>query len=131
MERTKLPENGLAAFADAMDRCWLEQRFDDLACYIADDVVMVAPGGIHRAEGLAEAISSYREFMSRSTVDKFATAERVVTERGDTAVIEYSWEMSWRTGVAEYEESGREVLVLARRNSVWRVVWRTQIPAAA
>jgi hypothetical protein len=35
----------LVAFVQQKDRCWLDKRFDDLACCIASDVVMVAPDG--------------------------------------------------------------------------------------
>ncbi|MGI8840049.1 MAG: hypothetical protein ACR2F8_04585 [Caulobacteraceae bacterium] len=61
----------LIAFTSEMDRCWMEQRFADLSAYIADDVVMVAPGGKQRMEGLKAAVESYREFMSRCEVSRF------------------------------------------------------------
>jgi hypothetical protein len=40
----------LIAFVNEMGRCWMEQRFSDLSAYIADEVVMVAPGGKQRKE---------------------------------------------------------------------------------
>ena len=58
----------------------------------------------------------------------FKTNDYVVTKRGETAVVEYAWQMTWVAGGAEHNETGREVLVLARRDDNWRVVWRTQIP---
>lgn len=115
-------------FVESMDGCWLEGRFDDLHNFLADDVVFVAPGGSPRIEGLAQAIESYRQFVSEAQIKHFETRHHFVTERGDTAVIEYAWQMSWTSG-EEHNESGREVLVLAHRNQNWRVVWRTQLPA--
>jgi hypothetical protein len=38
--------------------------------------------------------------------------------------------MAWVAAGAEHNETGREVLVLARRDESWRVVWRTQIPTS-
>lgn len=119
----------LIAFVKQMDRCWLEQRFDDLAHYIANDVVLVAPDGRNRMEGLLPATDSYREFMTRCRVHDFEDRDHCVTLRGDAAVVEYTWSMVWEDGGTRHDDRGREVLVLARRDHAWRVVWRTQLPA--
>jgi ketosteroid isomerase-like protein len=116
------------SFADRMDRCWMEVRLPELAEYLAEEVVFVAPGGTPRSEGLAPAVDSYRQFLSHARVNRFQTSDHTVTLRGDTAVLEYRWQMDWTAAGADHAESGREVLVLARREEGWRVVWRTQIP---
>jgi hypothetical protein len=119
----------LVAFVQQMDRCWLEQRFDDLARYIASDVVMVAPDGRTRIQGLGPAIDSYRAFMTRCRVDAFDDSDHIVTLRGDAAVVEYAWTMLWSDDTTRHDDRGREVLVLARRADTWHIVWRTQLPA--
>ena len=119
----------LVAHVKQMDRCWLDQRFDDLPRYIASDVVMVAPDGRSRMEGIAAAVDSYRAFMTRCRVDAFDDRDHRVTLRGDAAVVEYAWHMTWYDGEARHDDHGREVLVLARRDDAWQVVWRTQLPA--
>jgi len=86
------------SFVDSLDRCWMEGRFDDLHAFLAEDVVFVAPGGKPRLEGIAQAIESYRQFTSASQIKHFETRHHFVTERGDTAVIEYAWEMTWVSG---------------------------------
>jgi ketosteroid isomerase-like protein len=68
--------------------------------------------------------------MSVAKVNRFATSDHIVTLRGDTAIVEYQWRMSWTAAGADHHETGREVLVLSRRDDNWRVVWRTQIPTA-
>ena len=118
----------LIAFTQEMDRCWMEGRFDDLSRYIADDVVMVAPGGKQRLEGLGAAISSYREFIDRCQVSDYRAHNHVVTLRGPAAIVEYDWDMAWSDGGVDQRASGREILALARRGAEWRVVWRTQLP---
>jgi ketosteroid isomerase-like protein len=111
-----------------MDRCWIERRFGDLSQYLDADVVLVAPGGKQRIEGLDASVESYREFMSRSEVNGFDSYGYVVTQRGAAAVVEYDWRMNWNDGGADHDATGREVLVLAQTDAGWRVVWRTQIP---
>jgi ketosteroid isomerase-like protein len=116
----------IVSHVQAMDRCWLERRFDDLKSYLAEEVVFVAPNG-HRRAGRDAAIESYREFMSRSEVRRCDISEPVVTRQGDTAVTEYGWDMAWDSEGQSYEAKGREVLVLSRTPAGWLVIWRTQL----
>lgn len=118
----------LIAFVESLNCCWIERRFDDLADYLAPDIVMVAPGGAARFEGLAAAIESYRAFMARAEIAHFEARDFVLTERGITAVAEYRWDMTWADSGTAYQASGREVFVLSRLGSGWRVVWRTSLP---
>jgi ketosteroid isomerase-like protein len=118
----------LIAFVEAMDLCWIQRRYGDLASYIAGDVVMAAPGGRGRIEGLESAADSYREFMERAQLHRYRTSGHTVTERGDAAVVEYDWDMAWDSDGSSHDATGREVLVLSRCDGDWRVVWRTQLP---
>lgn len=122
-------ENDLIAFAQQMDRCWIEGRFDDLSAYLADDVVMAAPGGLHRTKGFAAAVASYRDFMHRATVSRFHTQDYVVTHSHATAVVEYGWDMAWTDHGRSQEAKGQEILALAKSEQGWRVVWRMQVAA--
>jgi ketosteroid isomerase-like protein len=116
------------SFVESLDHCWLQGRLQDLSAFLAEDVVFVAPGGTPRIAGLAQVIESYRQFTSQAQVHRFQASDHFVTRRGDTAVVEYAWQMTWVAAEAEHNDTGRDVLVLARRDENWRVVWRTQIP---
>ena len=70
---------------------------------------------------------SYRAFMAQSRVERFVTSKVRITERGETAIIEYRWEMDWESETGQHTAKGREVLVLNLRSHGWRLVWRTQI----
>lgn len=118
----------LASFVRDMDACWLEGRFDDLRSYLADDIVIAAPGG-HRASGVEAAVESYREFTSRCVVHAFETSGHVTTLSGSSGVVEYEWRMSWSDGADKHDAEGREVLVLNQSDGNWRVIWRMQVPA--
>jgi hypothetical protein len=67
-------------FVKAMDQCWREGRFEDLHFFLAEDVVLVAPGGKQRVGGSAQAVDSYRQFMTHARVDFFSTENHVVTQ---------------------------------------------------
>lgn len=118
----------LVSFVEAMDRCWIEHRFDDLSAFLAPDIVVVSPDGVTRLAGLLAAVDSYRAFMERAKVGWFKSNDHVVTERGDAAIVEYRWNMAWRSDGVAHEATGREIVMLARRDRAWRIVWRTQLP---
>ena len=117
----------LSEFARDLDRCWVERRFSDLEPFLDSDVVFVAPGGGQRLEGRAKAIDSYRKFMAGAEVRSFEGRTRSITDRGEAAVVEYEWSIAWHKDGADFAEEGREILVLARRDRQWRLIWRTQI----
>jgi ketosteroid isomerase-like protein len=119
------------SFVESLDRCWLQGRLQDLSAFLAEDVIFVAPGGTPRIAGLVQVIESYRPFTSQAQVRRFQTSDHFVTWRGDTAVVEYAWQMTWVAAEAEHNDMRRDVLVLAWRDENWRVVWRTQIPTNA
>lgn len=116
----------LIAFVEAMDRCWLERRFDDLSQYLAADVMVTAPNAT-RVEGAAAVIESYRQFMARAEVAAFEAFAWDVTERSDTALVQYGWRMRWSSAGETHAAEGREVLALSRRANEWRIVSRTQV----
>ena len=120
-------EDDLVAFARNLDRCWLEQRFDELAAYLAPDIVFVAAGGAARLEGREAAVQSYRAFMERSRILRFEASGHEVTESGDAAVVEYGWDMAWESDGEEHAAQGREVLVLSRTGGRWCAIWRMQL----
>jgi ketosteroid isomerase-like protein len=121
--------DALILLVEAMDRCWIDRRFDDLSAFLAPDIVVVSPDGGTRLQGLPAAVESYRSFMARAKIAWFASRDHVVTERGDAAIVEYRWDMAWRSEGGAHEASGREILVLSRRDGSWLIVWRAQLPA--
>lgn len=116
------------ALIEALDRCWMQGRLPDLDAFLAEDVVFAAPDGKHRIIGIEQALESYRQFISHAQVTRFQASDHFVTRSGDTAIVEYAWQMTWVAAEVEHNDTGRDVLVLARRDENWRVVWRTQIP---
>ncbi|WP_299323512.1 nuclear transport factor 2 family protein [Parasphingopyxis sp.] len=117
----------LADFAVAMDRCWQDGRFDDLKDYLDENIVIVAPRGSARIVGIEAAIESYRGFMARAEVERYETGDTIITESGNTAILEYRWSMTWKTEDERHEADGREVLALNRSGNAWKAVWRMQI----
>ncbi len=123
-----MKDDDLISFTKTLDDCWSQGHLQDLPTFLAEDVVFVGPGGRPRVEGLEGALESYRQFTLYAEVKSYRTSDYVVTRRGDTAIVEYEWEMTWASGGEEHHDVGREVLVLLQREQTWKLAWRTQIP---
>lgn len=113
--------------AQAMDRCWLERRYDDLHACLAPEVVISVPG-VAPVVGIEAVIDTYRDFMSRCEVLSYEPAGHVETIRGDAAIVEYRWDMVWQEAKEEITAAGREILALQRSDTGWTIFWRTQLP---
>src|SRR3990167_10904463 len=83
------------------------------------DIIVVQTDGATRVAGLVGAVANHRTFMVRATIACFASRDHVVTERGDAAIVEYRWDMDWRSEGAAHEATGAR-----------RIVWRTQLPGS-
>lgn len=111
----------------AMSAAWRERRYDDLATYLAEDMVFALPGFNGRLEGATAVVASYREFMERVTITAYEEAPPMVDVWEDTAVASYRWTMAWIAGDVPNREAGHDLFVLKRveAGTPWRAVWRT------
>jgi hypothetical protein len=91
-----------------------------------------------RVEGRSRCADSYRDFMERTKVLRFAESDHKVDLFGDTAIASCTWEMTFVAQGRPQREKGTETLALGRAGGTWRIVWRSldvapklQAPAAA
>jgi len=111
----------------ALSAAWRERRYDDLADFLAEDMVFALPGFSGRLEGASAVVASYREFMERATLTAYEESPLAVDVWGETAVASFRWEMAWLAGGVPNRETGHDVFVLRRTapEAPWRAVWRT------
>ena len=115
------------AFLDRFDRAWLERDWEALSDCFLEQVVMVLPGFARKVLGREAMLQSYREFMGRAEIEAFETKERSIDIFGDMAVTAVKWRMKWTSEGKSYDEEGRELLVLVKREGAWKAAWRTMV----
>ena len=106
---------------------WRERRFSDIEPLLDEQAVFVAPRFARRREGRAACVDSYRQFMSVAEVTEYAQHDLVVDVWGGTATVTYRFDMAWKMWGVAHREVGHDILVLARGDRGWRVVWRTMV----
>jgi ketosteroid isomerase-like protein len=114
----------------ALDRCWRERKFDELADLLAPNIVVVGSHG-RRFTGRDAALAGYRDFMTNSEVRSYTPTNYIVTSHGDAAVVEYEWAMQWTSGEQSHDGRGREFLTLSRTDGRRQIIWRMQLSASA
>lgn len=115
----------------AVNDCWLNGWYDQLDQYFDDSVVLERPGFAGRIEGREALIASYREFGERAHVRRFQSGTPSVHVRGDTAVCTAPFVVCYEHDGRSVEESGTDLLVFARADRRWVIVWRTVVMDSA
>lgn len=79
---------------DGINSAWRERRFEDLAAFLDENVVMKGPAFKEFARGKRALVDSYVQFMALSRVTEFTESNHAIEDWGDTAAIYYDWTMT-------------------------------------
>lgn len=128
-----MDEQAIRDLIDRMNRAWLEGPVEELptaldACF---HPAMVIRGGDLQVHGVGKeaCIQSYVDFMSTAVVHRCTLEPAEIDIAGDSAMAVYGWEMTYEISGQTYDESGSDILALARGDSGWRITWRAMLPA--
>lgn len=109
---------------EALNRAWLEERYDELATFFHPLAVLVAPNFSARLEGREACIQTYREFGEAATVLEYIPERPEVDHWGSTAVAICPFFIVYELNNKTYREKGVDLLVLTYEGGSWQVVWR-------
>ena len=115
----------------AVNDCWLNGWYDQLAQYFDEHVVLALPGFADRIEGRRALVASYRDFGEKATIRRFEPLPPMIQLRGDAAVATCGFSIAYEIGGRAYEEKGTDLLVFARADCRWTIIWRTVVTAHA
>lgn len=111
---------------EELNDCWISERLEDLSIYFHENAIGIKPGTTEKVIGREELIDSYRDFVEVSDVKDFEITDMVVDIFDTTAVVLYTFRILYRMEITNYDEEGREILVMNRHGDHWVIVWRTQ-----
>jgi SnoaL-like domain len=124
-----MTDDDAIAFVKRLDAAWMEGRFADIPGFFANNAVITFPDGAARIEGARAIAASYEKFMTGAIVRRFESSNFNAAIAGNTAVVEYQWDMAWDAEGMKHVAAGREALVLVEDDYGIRILWRLQIPA--
>jgi ketosteroid isomerase-like protein len=118
-------ERAIEALIEAVNRAWLEGRYDDVAPYVHEQVVLAPPGDAEPVVGRAAFVQSYADFGAAATVHAFEAGAPRIDRWGGTAVARCPFNIDYEIPSGRYRERGVDLLVLAESDGGWRICWRT------
>ncbi|MCI0442562.1 nuclear transport factor 2 family protein [bacterium] len=118
------PESVLRV-VNKINESWLAKNYDEIGSCLDDSVIIAAPGSNNRIKGREAYVQSYRDYDTVAKTLQFNTEEPQIDIIGDTAVAICPFDITYELKDKIYHERGSEILILVRKNSEWRVVWRT------
>ncbi|NIP60046.1 MAG: SgcJ/EcaC family oxidoreductase [Gemmatimonadetes bacterium] len=110
------------------NRAWTEGRPKEVAALFHRDAVMAGPDGRELVRGREAIVESFVDYCRRATTRAFQELDHEIRIFGDTAVLTYGFAVTYELEDQVHDERGREVLVFARGEEGWAVVWRMQLP---
>jgi ketosteroid isomerase-like protein len=123
--------DAIAAIVRHINESWRARRYDDIGSHLADDVVLAPPGSSMRVAGREAYVQSYRDYDAAAFTETFTPDEPQIDVMGDVAVATCPFSIVYRLEGVTYKERGRDLLVFARQQAGWRVVWRSMQTEAA
>jgi ketosteroid isomerase-like protein len=95
-----------------------------------EDVVIVPPGFVQRAEGRETYLKSVADFCNTGTILESKMLSMKIDVFGDVAIVYYRYNTKWEMEGETFSEKGNDVMVLGRYEGKWLLIWRTLIPLA-
>ncbi len=118
-------KNAILGIVNKINESWLGKQYDEIGTCLADDVVIAPPGSDKRIRGRDAYVQSYRDYDTVAKTDQFLAEEPQIDIVRDTAVVISPFFVTYEMKGTTYQERGRDILILARQGTEWRVVWRT------
>ncbi len=107
-----------------INNCWYQGQPSDIEDYFHRDVVFNSPDFKQQISGKVNCINTYIEFMSSSKVLLYNEKKPVIHQYGETAIVNYDFEMKYEQNGKLNHETGTDVMVFCKDLGHWKVVWR-------
>jgi uncharacterized protein (TIGR02246 family) len=117
----------VAAAMARINRAWLDRKPDQLAPLLHPDVTMAFPGFGCKATGRDALVAGFADFCANATVHEYREGKLEIDVAGCSAVVTYTYEMTYERGGERYRATGRDLWVFCRQGEGWLAAWRTML----
>jgi len=116
-----------AAAMRQINQAWLKGQVEDLAPLVHSEIVMCFPDFAGKIQGREDFLAGFRDFCQNATIEEFHECDQQLDVVGDTAVVNFRYEMVYQRSGGRYRANGRDLWVLEKREGSWIAVWRAML----
>ena len=121
-------EAEIRSLLKSISEAWLNGNTGKLNHYFHDRMTIRGPDLQRLGAGKQECVKSYEDFTKQAVIREYEELEPEIELYGDTAVVVSPWKITCELKDQQYQETGRDLLVLNRDKQAWLVVWRASFP---
>lgn len=118
----------LKSIVTQINKSWLNNDLKQLNNFFHDEMVIADSNFNKLAQNKKECIASYESFIKQAKILRYDEQEMKINIIGNTAIVNYTFDITWEVDQNISSEKGRDVFVFEFSNSKWLAVWRTLLP---
>jgi ketosteroid isomerase-like protein len=112
------------------NKAWSSGNPENLSLYFHDQIIIISPDLKILGSGKGPCIQSYIDFLNRASDICFQAEDPDVFVFNRSAVVFYTYDISWKMDGQQFREKGKEIYVLNKQKDKWLIVMRQIKPAA-
>lgn len=127
-----MPQNNhhkeLKYIVSQINKSWLNNDLKQLNNLFHENMIIADSNFNKLAQNKKECIASYESFIKQAKILRYEEQEMIVNIIGNTAIVNYIFDITWEINNNISSEKGRDVFVFEYSNNKWLAVWRTLLP---
>jgi ketosteroid isomerase-like protein len=113
-------------FMKDLNNKWVKGHPEKLIDFFHEDMVIMHSVDLRKmGEGREPCIQSYKDFCTHAIIHDFKQMDPDINKYGSTAVVIYSYEITYEMNGEIFHDTGRDFFILIREGDKWLAVWRT------
>lgn len=111
-----------------INKSWLNNDLKQLTNFFHDEMIIADSNFNKLAQNKKECIASYESFIKQAKILNYKEDEIIINIIGNTAIVNYTFNITWEADKKLNSEKGRDVFVFELSNNRWLAVFRTLLP---
>ncbi len=128
MKTENFEQENIKEILKKVNQAWSSGNPDDLKRYFDENIIILSPDMKILGSGKNNCVQSYIDFLNHATIIDFKENVPEVHIFDNTAIVFYRYSISWKSGDKLFNENGKEMYILDKKEDKWLIVLRKLMP---